>query len=453
VRGLRLLLSMMLAAAAIPAAALGATRYAAPAGGSTAGCPQSDPCSLPAAVEGAAANDEVIVTPGNYSLTDRVEPQSGISLSIHGEAGEPRPTIVAGHGLPVFRSFTRQSFSDLRLESDESLEGTLDDLASGAVFDDLELFNRGQGAMALRTGPDFTLTDSLLSVVGNRTAGLLTEGAGSATPSQLYNDTIVAEGAETIGMVVRGPPLNEPITVDATNVIVDGATDVRTEKQEVLGGEVTVMLDHSNLDTHSGNGTFAVTDSQTAPPVFVDAAGGNYQEALGSPTIDAGVNSEADGTTDLAGNPRELPGFLTCEAPPPAIVDIGAYEFVPTVPPCAPLPSNEPEQTRSGGGTTSEGGTTGGGTTGGPGGPKAMAKVVITSETVLGDRAVFRFKAAGGSASGFSCKLDGKKWRRCKSPATYLHLRPGHHVFHVRPTSGGSVDGPAVKRKFRIAMG
>jgi hypothetical protein len=57
---------------------------------------------------------------------------------------------------------------------------------------------------------------------------------------------------------------------------------------------------------------------QSASPLFVNAAGGDFREAPASPTIDAGLDSPLNGLTDLAGNPREIG----------AHTDIGAYEFL-----------------------------------------------------------------------------------------------------------------------------
>jgi hypothetical protein len=59
--------------------------------------------------------------------------------------------------------------------------------------------------------------------------------------------------------------------------------------------------------------------NQTSAPDFVDAMFGNYQEAPGSPTIDAGENNVANGIEDLDGSPRTI-GSAT---------DIGAYEYNP----------------------------------------------------------------------------------------------------------------------------
>jgi hypothetical protein len=68
--------------------------------------------------------------------------------------------------------------------------------------------------------------------------------------------------------------------------------------------------------------------NQTAAPTFVNAAGGDFHEAAGSPTIDAGITAPAIGTTDLDGNPRTI-GRST---------DVGAYEAAeaPTIVPAPP---------------------------------------------------------------------------------------------------------------------
>jgi hypothetical protein len=65
--------------------------------------------------------------------------------------------------------------------------------------------------------------------------------------------------------------------------------------------------------------------NQVAPPLFADAASGDYRPAAGSPTIDAGAVGDGLGPLYLAGRPRVLGS-----AP-----DIGAYEFVPPPPEAA----------------------------------------------------------------------------------------------------------------------
>jgi len=66
-------------------------------------------------------------------------------------------------------------------------------------------------------------------------------------------------------------------------------------------------------------------------PLFVDAGGGDFRLAAGSPCIDAGHNWAAAGLadTDLNGNPRfaDEPETAETGCGIPAVVDIGAYEF------------------------------------------------------------------------------------------------------------------------------
>jgi uncharacterized repeat protein (TIGR02543 family) len=66
----------------------------------------------------------------------------------------------------------------------------------------------------------------------------------------------------------------------------------------------------------------------------------------------------------------------------------------------------------------------------------------------------FTFKGTG-SVTGFQCKLTGqskklRRWRKCKSPATYKHLKRGRHVFYVRAVGPGGPDPTPAKKGFRI---
>lgn len=52
--------------------------------------------------------------------------------------------------------------------------------------------------------------------------------------------------------------------------------------------------------------------------------------------------------------------------------------------------------------------------------------------------------------SKFLCKLDRKRFARCRSPKTYKHLKPGRHTFQVKATGSAGADAtPAIKR-FKI---
>ena len=66
--------------------------------------------------------------------------------------------------------------------------------------------------------------------------------------------------------------------------------------------------------------------------------------------------------------------------------------------------------------------------------------------------ASFRFSGSGGKGKlTFQCRLDGKKFKSCRSGKTFRHLKPGKHAFRVRAEDArGWFDlTPAVKR-FKI---
>jgi CSLREA domain-containing protein len=65
---------------------------------------------------------------------------------------------------------------------------------------------------------------------------------------------------------------------------------------------------------------------------------------------------------------------------------------------------------------------------------------------------VARFVFASNEAgSSFECRLDGSRFRACKSPKRYRGLRPGKHVFRVRAIdAAGNVDRTPVRRRFEV---
>jgi hypothetical protein len=411
----RLLLLIALVTLALPVSALGATRFATPGAGASPACPRENPCSLAVAIEAASAGDEVVVTRGAYDVGTEIEVK--VPLSIQGEPGQPQPRIVGAMGITPIVSFQRLRLAHLTLESSESAKGTLFAVGPETVLDRLELIARGEGALALRPGFDFTLTNSVLFATGKNASGLFLQGTNTGT-ARMRNDTVVALGAESIGIGMFVTKIGATVTVEATNVIADGTLDAQAGA--TAGATASIVFDHSNLDTSEGAVTMKA--GQTTPPIFVDAPGGNLQQAPGSPTIDAGLNDPANGLTDLFGSPRTLPRLFTCGSPLPAITDIGAFEHVPATPSCIP-PAAVPLETR------------------------------IVRARIRGRRARFRFTGSGGTPGlgiGFSCKLDRRPWRACASPKTYKRLKAGRHVFRVRATGGGAVDATAAKRRFRV---
>jgi hypothetical protein len=60
----------------------------------------------------------------------------------------------------------------------------------------------------------------------------------------------------------------------------------------------------------------------------------------------------------------------------------------------------------------------------------------------------FRFKVVKGAARGFQCRIDHKKWSKCKSPKV-VKLKPGKHVFKVRGVASDGSYGKPITRKIK----
>ncbi|MGA7397417.1 MAG: hypothetical protein WBW62_08230 [Solirubrobacterales bacterium] len=60
----------------------------------------------------------------------------------------------------------------------------------------------------------------------------------------------------------------------------------------------------------------------------------------------------------------------------------------------------------------------------------------------------FKFKVTKGKAKSFQCKLDKKKWSKCKSPKK-IKLKKGKHVFKVRGVATDGSFGKTLKYKVK----
>ncbi len=77
-------------------------------------------------------------------------------------------------------------------------------------------------------------------------------------------------------------------------------------------------------------------------------------------------------------------------------------------------------------------------------------KVKLTSRTVKGNSAVFRFTGSG-NFSGFQCRIDSAKFKRCTSPRKTT-VGSGKHRFQVRPLYPSGRHGQVKSSKF-VARG
>jgi len=313
---------------ACAAAAQAGQRYATPTGSGIA-CTQQSPCSLNAALEKAEANDEVIVGGGQYTLPSTAAVPFGAEGAwVHGDFGGPPPTIAAaisGPTLAVTAPKSRLSYVDVRNTATGAtgfycgIEGTVERARATAV---------GTGSVGGVQLYSCSVRDSLILATGKGATAIY--GSCETTTLHTRNVTAIATGENSAGVRVHNTnimflPPTKTCSLDLRNGIASGAeSDLQTSGSPY--GIANIDVSNSNfVTTKPASGSIGGPSNQTASPLFVNAAAGDYREAPGSPTIDAGAVDPLLGPVDLDGNPRTV-------GPAP---DIGAFEYVPPPVPAA----------------------------------------------------------------------------------------------------------------------
>jgi hypothetical protein len=298
-----------------------AQRYTAPAGAGEV-CSKEVPCSLKQAIVKAKAGDEVIVNPGTYTVSDPLQTPEGVAnISIHGEPGGPMPVIAASTSTTYTVEFRgaggRLSYLALADTAPSLARGV--ECRAGGLVERVMISVSSERALGLVQVEGCEVRDSLILADGSKSQAILATGSKSGSSGVLRNVTALATGPETSGITSSFSYTGEPgaFTLNARNVIASGDG----EDLHSAGGAFGVghfLISNSNFESTrlEPGSTVEGNSNQTAAPIFVNAAGGNYREAPGSPTIDAGAVDQL-GPLDLDGNPRTLG----------AAPDIGAYEF------------------------------------------------------------------------------------------------------------------------------
>jgi hypothetical protein len=473
---------------AVPSAAQAAQYYASPTG-SGATCSQPSPCSLDTALAvRAQAGDEVILLSGQGTYTVGAAsynlPQN---MTLHGEDGKPSPSVTAnvspGPFLPGGMGVT------IRHLQIQNSGGSALVFASQVTVKDV-VARTSASTYACNWLGDGTISDSLCQATGSSGSGAGTAGAFSGS---------VAAGLSNVTAIGPSHGVDFFTNVSSSaavlvNVIARSTTSGNSDVEAGTGNGATLELtaDHSNFASSHATGGGSVPapgsgTNQTAAPLFVNPAGGDFHEAPFSPTIDAGTTSNLSGPTDFDGDPRNLG----------AAPDIGADEYV-DVPPTAvsdqatvadgsaatPIdvlandtdPDGGAKQvtsvTQPAHGSAAVTGS-GAGVSYQPaagfcgqdsftytlnGGSTATVSVTVTCappdtrlrrkppKTTTKHRAKFKF-ASSEPGSTFSCKLDRKKFRPCTSPATFS-VGVGRHTLKVRAIdkAGNADPTPAAYR-------
>jgi hypothetical protein len=313
-----------------------ALRYASPTG--TAGNDCQTPataCDLATAVHGVPGNEpvtaeEVILQPGTYNVAATVE-TGAPSMNVHGATGQPAP-LVTGSVAQLLFIGSGGRLADMEVVESGSEEAVF---AANATLERLRVIGKPSGDLLCQCYDGLIRDSIFIARPGSGTGVVGVLSNEGTTHETLRNDTIYSESKEApaIQLVQQGP--KGPLTLNAYNTIAintEGGHDVSASKL------ATITMDHSDYASPVAAGTGSVTDTGghvATPPSFVDAASGDFRELVGSPTVDAGLASEEDGTLDFAGNPRSI-GTAT---------DIGAFEYRPPEPsagPPGPKPTESP---------------------------------------------------------------------------------------------------------------
>lgn len=168
---------------------------------------------------------------------------------------------------------------------------------------------------------------------------------------------------------------------------------------------------------------------------------GNFSGALPSP---AGTPAASAGIPDGMALRRSIARGCATALDPADDENDSAADFEAVFPaprPNAVAPSERP--------CTAVGGGGGSPSPAEEGAPQTLLRRKPPKRT--GDRTpTFRF-AAAGDAAFFQCRLDRKRFRRCRSPFTSRRLDLGAHRFQVRAVGpGGQADPTPAAYRFRV---
>jgi hypothetical protein len=388
------------------ATALGAVRYASPGGSGPEPCSQTNPCDIQDAIDSASGGDEVVLLPGDY--VDTAPLTVDTPIAVHGADGQPRPRISSSAlNAVVLDAAGGARLSDVEIE--HSGAGSSLVIRRDGLTERVVVHASGAPSSAACEPSRGTIRDSVCWH-GGRGVAVSMAGVGSTDVSNLRNVTAVSPDGVGISVHARA---GADETLIARNVIAQGFADLVASEDPA--SSATLRIDHSNYgNSISGGGAFITSGgsatNQSAGPLFVNPAAGNFQQLAGSPTIDAGVSDTLVGATDLDGEPRSQGGTP----------DIGADEFDLIAP-----------QTLI---------------------TKAPAPKVKTVKRRK--RARFEFGASEDTAT-FECKLDRGNYASCVSPfVDKVRAKRGkgkRHEFEVRAIdANGNVDATPAEHKWRV---
>ena len=289
------------------------------------------------AVDAALAGDEIVVTNGTYAtggravgtnvLVNRVVVDKPLTVrSVNG----PQFTVIRGDfGTRCVYLTNGASLSGFTLTNGaaDSGGGVWCESTSAVVSNCVLTGNSAFGGFGMRTGGGGASGGTLnnCTLTWNSANGPNANGGG-ASDSTLNNCTLTGNSSDFYGGGACGGTLNNcTLTGNSANGAGGGANACALNHcivyfntaptganyhDWIFGG---ALMNYCCTTPMPTNGVGNITNA----PLFVNFAGGNLRLQANSPCINAGLNADAHGPTDLDGNPRIVSGA----------VDIGAYEF------------------------------------------------------------------------------------------------------------------------------
>ena len=364
-----------LAAAVIaaPSASAATQRYASPSGAGNE-CSAAKPCKVDWAINDAPAGAEVILKPGDYQVPYPIE--NTHPVTIHGVAGQPRPKLHLGNGIQVRLTGAKLTYAEIA----QYWPGPATLAATNSTFEQVIVRGSPQADCAAAIF-DGTMRNSIVIAQNPNGNAICAQSFQGLNTGSYTNVTAVAHAGTAIEAHAAGATASVSLAVFNTiaNVGVNGTG--LSAWTETAGAHTTILVARSNFTNSRTTGpdalVAAASNNQSIPPLFVDAAGGDYRQKAGSATIDAGASDPDIGPLDVDGDPRSVG----------AAPDIGADEFF--IPPPAGGGQTPPPV---GGGGTGTGGT-GMGTSG-----FAGVKLISTALTLKRGFVVVKLSCPAGTA-------------------------------------------------------
>jgi hypothetical protein len=316
--------------ASIAALALGAPTasaagpYYAAQGGSGTACTDIAPCTLDQALTSAGFGETILLktTGGPFAVATDLDLEIGRTMRPAVAGQRPVLNLVMNVNMGVYGTL-------VGVEVTSPGPGTgrvIDIIGADALVDQAIVHATASTGLAVQVRDGGTLMDS---VVWNESPTFGTTVAPGGTGGTVRNVTAIATGTNSEGFVSDQTFATGgvgPISSSVQNSIFRGViADISATGTNA--GAVTINVDHSNYVTTQVDAGQTINDlggHQTSAPLFSNAAMGDFHQAAGSPTIDAGANVAGLGAFDLDGGSRAVNSTGTCTALP----DIGADEFL-----------------------------------------------------------------------------------------------------------------------------